>query len=163
MAQTLREALKVKSVSLTHSESLELVARILGFHGWNGLSAAVQAEREPRITSAAMPPVSAAAPLPTVPLRDLVLFPNMIAPLLMDREASKRAVERAMAFDKRILAVTQIRATDDNPTPQELYGVGVTASVIDFTPLDDGTIRLLVKGLVRAAIVQVAEGQFLTA
>jgi ATP-dependent Lon protease len=164
MAQTLREALKAKSVSLTHSESLELVAKILGFHDWNVLSAAVQAEREPRlITPAAMPPGSAGAPLPTVPLRDLVLFPNMIAPLLMGRDASKRAVERAMAFDQRILAVTQRRATDDNPTPEGLYGVGVTASVIDFTPLDDGTIRLLVKGLARAAIVQTAEGQFLTA
>jgi uncharacterized protein len=164
MAQTLREALKAKSVSLTHSESLELVAKVLGFHDWNVLSAAIQSEREPHlITPAAMPPVSAGAWLSTVPLRDLVLFPNMIVPLLMGREASKRAVERAMSSDKRFLAVTQRRATDDNPTPQGLYGVGAIASVIDVTPLDDGTIRLLVKGLARAAIVQTTEGQFLTA
>jgi uncharacterized protein len=47
MAQTLREALKTKSISITHGESLELVARILGFHGWNVLSARIQSERQP--------------------------------------------------------------------------------------------------------------------
>jgi len=77
----------------------------------------------------------------------------------MGREASKRAV----AGDQRILAVTQRRAADDNPAPQGLYRVGVTASVIDRTALHDGTIRLVAKGLERAAIVQWSEGQFLTA
>ena len=156
MAQTLREALKAKSVPLTHSESLELIAKVLGFRDWNVLSARIQSEYQP-------PPISTDARLPTVPLRDIVLFPKMIAPLLMGREASKRAVERAMAGDQRILAVTQRRAADDNPAPQGLYRVGVTASVIDRTTLHDGTIRLVVKGLERAAIVQWSEGQFLTA
>jgi uncharacterized protein len=164
MAQTLREALKAKSVPLTHSESLELVAKVLGFHDWNVLSARIQSEHQPPVTEAtALPPLSADARLPTVPLRDIVLFPKMIAPLLMGREGSKRAVERAMAGDQRILAVTQRRAADDNPTPHGLYRVGVTASVIDRTTLHDGTIRLVVKGLERAAIAQLAEGQFLTA
>ena len=164
MAQTLREALKAKSVPLTHSESLELVAKVLGFHDWNVLSARIQSEHQPPLTEAtAVPPISTDARLPTVPLRDIVLFPKMIAPLLMGREASKRAVERAVAGDQRILAVTQRRAADDNPAPQGLYRVGVTASFIDRTTLHDGTIRLVVKGLERAAIVQWSEGQFLTA
>ena len=162
MAQTLREALKAKSVSLTHSESLELIARVLGFHDWNVLSARIQSEHQSLAAEpSAMPPISTG--LPTVPLRDLVLFPKMVAPLLMGREASKRAVERAMAGDQRILAVTQRRAADDNPALEGLYRVGVTAGVIDFTTLNDWTIRLIVKGIERVSIVQLAEGQFLTA
>jgi ATP-dependent Lon protease len=162
MAQTLREALKAKSVSLTHSESLELVAKVLGFHDWNVLSARIQSEHQPLATEpTARPPTSTS--LPTVPLRDIVLFPKMIVPLLMGRESSKRAVERAMAGDQRILAVTQRRAADDNPAPQDLYRVGVTASVIDLTTLDDEASRLAVKGIERVSIVQLAEGQFLSA
>ena len=164
MAQTLREALKAKSVSLTHSESLELVAKVLGFHDWNVLSARIQSEHRPTVSEATvLPPISVGDRLPTVPLRDIVIFPKMIAPLLMGREASKRAVERAMAGDQRILAVTQRRAADDNPAPQGLYGIGVTTTIIDLTTLDDGTIRLIVKSLERAAIVHLSEGQFLTA
>src|SRR5215468_10440116 len=100
MAQTLREALQTKSVSLTHSESLELVAKVLGFHDWNVLSARIQSEQTesgqqaPATEQAAS--ISTSAPLPTVPLRDAVLFPKMVIPLLMGREASKRAVECAM-------------------------------------------------------------------
>jgi uncharacterized protein len=162
MAQTLREALKAKSVSLTHSESLELVPRVLGFHDWNVLSARIQSEHQPLAAEpTALPPTSTV--LPTMPLRDIVLFPKMIVPLLMGRESSKRAVERAMAGDQRILTVTQRRAADDSPTLQDLYRVGVTASVIDLTALNDGTTRLAVKGIERVSIVRLAEGQFLSA
>jgi ATP-dependent Lon protease len=93
----------------------------------------------------------------------MVLFPKMSVPLSVSREASRRAVERAMAFDRRVLAVTQRREADDNPSLQGLYRVGVVASVVEQTTFDDDIIRLLVKGLERAAIVQLAEGQFLTA
>jgi ATP-dependent Lon protease len=147
---------------------LELVAKILGFHDWNVLIARIQSEHLPpvpelgtAIPATALPPIPAG--LPTVPLRDIVLFPQMIAPLLMGRDASKRAVERAMAGDKRILAVTQRRAADDHPAPDALFGVGVTASVIDLTTLNDGTIRLVVKGIERAVVLHLAEGQFLAA
>jgi ATP-dependent Lon protease len=158
MAQTLREALQTKSVSRTHGESLELVARVLGFHDWNVLSARIQSEHQAPATE---PPISTG--LPTVPLRDLVLFPKMVTPLFIGRETSKRAVECAMASDQRILTVTQRRADDDNPGPQDLYRVGVTARVIDLTALNDGTTRLFVKALDRMSVVQFAEGQFLTA
>jgi len=154
MAQTLREALQAKSVSLTHSESLELVARVLGFHDWNVLSARIQSEQQPTATDVR---------LPTVPLRDLVLFPKMIAPVFIGREASKRAVEHAMAGDQRILAVTQRRAADDNPASPDVYRVGVTASIVDLTALNDGTVRLVVKGIERVSIVRLAARQFLTA
>ncbi len=120
MAQTLREALKTKSVSLTHAESLELVAKTLGFHDWNVLSARIQSEHKRPAIEVVRPPIAAGERLPTMPLRDLVLFPKMTVPLLAGREGSIRAVERAMAGDQRVLVVTQRRAADDNPSPQDL-------------------------------------------
>jgi uncharacterized protein len=114
MAQTLRDALKAKSVTLTNSESLELIAKILGFHDWNVLSARIQAgpNRTPIRIPANVPavPLPAGADLPLVPLRDIVLFPNMIAPIFAARVKTKRALDCAMAADRRIFAVTQ-------PTP----------------------------------------------
>jgi uncharacterized protein len=164
MAQTLREALKDKSVTLTHSECLELVAKVLGFHDWNVLSARIQSERQPLVAEpTAQTPIAVGAGLPTLPLRDLVLFPNMTVPLFMGRDGSKRALERAMAGDQRIFVITQRRAADDNPSLHGLYRVGVTASVIGQTMLPDGTIKLTVKGIERAAIVQLVEGECLTA
>ncbi len=129
MAQTLREALKPKSVSLTHSESLELVAKMLGFHDWNVLSAHIQVNPEKDRTRT---PVG--IDLPIVPCRDIVLFPNMGTPLFVGRDSTKRALECAMAGDRRVLAVTQRRAGDDDPDPSALYGVGVIATVIDLIP-----------------------------
>jgi ATP-dependent Lon protease len=164
IAQTLRDELSAKCISITHSESLELVSRLFGLRDWNVLSARIQAERKAVVAeSEPQQPVPEGTSLPTVPLRDLVLFPNMIVPLYLGRENSKRAADRAMAGDHRILVVTQRRAADDHPSPQSLYGVGVTARVLDQIKLDDGSEKLLVKGLERAAIVEMAEGLFLTA
>jgi uncharacterized protein len=128
MAQTLRDELKAKGVSLTHSDNLELVAKVLGFHDWNTLAAKIQSEDQvnaPGTTTpaTAKPTIPAGVGLPTVPVRDIVLFPNMRVPLLVGRDASKRALSDAMARDKRILAVTQRRAADDAPAPDALYNV----------------------------------------
>lgn len=70
MAQTLREALKPKSISLTNSESLELVAKMLGFHDWNVLSAHIQSSSEKDSLR-----IPLGADLPLVPCRDIVLSP----------------------------------------------------------------------------------------
>ena len=162
MAQTLREALKTKSVSLTHSESLELVATILGFHDWNVLSATIQSEVQPPANPGSTIPatvrLAAENQLPIVPLRDIVVFPHLNVPLFVGRAKTISAVEHAMAEDRRILVVTQRRPGDDNPTAADL-----TASVIDLIKLNDGTIKLLVKTLTRATIVRLVEDPFLTA
>ena len=167
MAQTLREALKTKSVSLTHSESLELVATILGFHDWNVLSATIQSEVQPAANPGSTIPatvrLAAENQLPTLPVRDIVVFPHLNVPLFAGRAKTISAVERAMAEDRRILVVTQRRPGDDNPTAADLYGVGVIASVTDLFKLNDGTIKLLVKTLTRATIVRLVEAPFLTA
>jgi ATP-dependent Lon protease len=170
MAQTLRDALKSKSISLTHSESLELIAKILGFHDWNVLSAKiVQSEGDQTLIKLSADhdrPVlalPAGADLPVVPMRDFVLFPQMISPIYIGREKSKRALDCAMEGDKRIVVVTQRRAGDDDPTQEALYGVGVIATVLELVPLLDGTVRGLVRCLERVTLARLVEGEMLGA
>jgi ATP-dependent Lon protease len=148
MAQALRQALKERSVSLTHSESLELIARLLGVADWNVLSARIQAATSP--STQAVPAIR----LPVLPLRDLVLFPQMMTPIFAARVKSARAIERALTADKRLFFVTQLRAADDDPEPSDLYQVGVIASVMQAQRLEDGSFRLMVQGLRRAGTLR---------
>jgi ATP-dependent Lon protease len=169
MAQTLREALKTKSVSLTHSESLELVARTFGLPDWNFLAARIQASQPASPSSVAPTAVdgvmskSGEAGIPILPMRDLVLFPQMVAPIFVGREKTRLAVAKAMAADGRVLVVTQRRAADDDPALDALYPVGVTAAIINCVTQVDGTLKLFVSGLERSAIVGPVEADFLAA
>jgi ATP-dependent Lon protease len=166
MAQTLREALKARSVSLTHSESLELVAWTLGLPDWNYLAARIQASQ-----SQATPPgetmpataVSSAAAIPIVPMRDLVVFPQMVAPIFVGREKTRRAIERALATDRRLLVVTQRRSADDDPSWDALHSVGVTANVIHNATLLDGSLKLFISGIARGVVARPVEAEFLMA
>jgi uncharacterized protein len=129
MAQSLREALKTKSIPLTHSESLELIAKTLGFHDWNVLSAAIQAtETVPAKPSAPSP--GRGTPLPVAPMRDVVFFPQLMTSIFVGRDKTKRAVESAIAGDRRLFVVAQKRAQDDDPDFGALYSIGVIADVI---------------------------------
>jgi len=167
MAHSLREALKAKSVSLTHSESLELVAKALGFPDWNFLAAKIQHSQPASTPSDAPAPIAglgampAGAIVPVVTMRDLVLFPQMIAPIFVGRDKTKRAIERALATDRRVLVLTQRRSADDDPALDALYSVGVTASVVNCLTLPDGTLKIVVSGLERAAVVRPIEEEFL--
>jgi uncharacterized protein len=169
MAHTLREALKAKSVSLTHSESLELVAKALGFPDWNFLAAKIQLSHPASTPSKAPVPdtglaaMPAGAVIPIVPMRDLVLFPQMIAPIFVGREKTKRAIERALAMDRRVLVLTQRSSADDDPAQDALYSVGVIAGVVNCVTLADATLKLVVSGLERAAVVRPIEEEFLAA
>ncbi len=169
MAQTLREALKARSVSLTHSESLELVARTLGLPDWNYLAARIQASQSQAtppgatLPAAASIAVSPAAAIPIVPMRDFVLFPQMVAPIFVGREKTRRAIERALATDRRLLVVTQRRSAEDDPAVDALHPVGVIAGVINCVTLTDGTLRPVVSGVERAAIVRPVADEFLAA
>lgn len=144
MAQTLRQALKDKSVELTHSESLELISRVLGVADWNTLSAAINAS--PPATRSEVPTVRR----PVLPLRDLVLFPDMTTPIFAMRLKSVAAIEQAMATDKEIFFVTQRKAADDDPGPDDLHALGVVARPIEVAKLPDGSIKMMVQGLRRA-------------
>jgi ATP-dependent Lon protease len=89
---------------------------------------------------------------PVLPLRDIVVFPHMIVPLFVGREKSIRALEEVMRNDTYILLATQINASDDDPTTDAIYKVGVLAQVLQLLKLPDGTVKVLVEGVERAQI-----------
>jgi ATP-dependent Lon protease len=161
MAHSLREALKAKSVSLTHSESLELVARTLGLPDWNHLAARIESSLPPLMPAGATNPVTAGIPI--VPMRDLVVFPQMVAPIFVGREKTRRAIERALATDRRVFVVTQRRSGDDDPQLDALHPVGVTAALINRVVMTDGTLKLAISGLERAAVGKAVADEFLAA
>jgi ATP-dependent Lon protease len=163
MAQTLRDALKIKSVSLTHSESLELIARILGFHDWNTLSARIQTDRPATRPLDTLHAISASTAIPVTPMRDVVFFPGMVTPIFVGREKTMRALESAMAGDGVVLVVTQRRSGDDDPTLGDLYSVGVTAKVLNRQVLPDGTLKFFVSCVERKTVVRAVAGDFLAA
>ena len=81
---------------------------------------------------------------PVLPLRDIVVFPNMVVPLFVGREKSVKALEVVMSEDKEILLSSQIDATDDDPSSEGIYQVGVLANVLQLLKLPDGTVKVLV-------------------
>ncbi|MDE2356726.1 MAG: LON peptidase substrate-binding domain-containing protein, partial [Alphaproteobacteria bacterium] len=95
--------------------------------------------------------------LPVLPLRDIVVFPHMVAPLFVGREKSVRALEEVMKADKRILLVTQKDRDQDDPSPSDIYEVGVLATVLQLLKLPDGTVKVLVEGSSRAAVLRFLE------
>ncbi len=89
---------------------------------------------------------------PLLPLRDIVVFPGMVVPLFVGREKSVAALEAAMNGDKDIMLVAQLDPGCDDPAVDDLYDVGVIASVLQLLKLPDGTVRVLVEGQERAAV-----------
>ncbi|MGH9734234.1 MAG: endopeptidase La [Candidatus Acidiferrales bacterium] len=100
--------------------------------------------------------------VPMMPVREMVIFPDMMHPFIVGREASVRALEEALAGDKKIFLVTQHDASVDDPKPEEIYQVGTLANIVQSVKLPDGNIKVLVEGSERAKIVQVTseEGFF---
>jgi ATP-dependent Lon protease len=92
--------------------------------------------------------------LPVLPLRDIVVFPHMVVPLFVGREKSVRALEEVMQGDKQILLATQKNSSDDEPSPSAIYDVGVIATVLQLLKLPDGTVKVLVEGKTRAALLK---------
>ncbi|MEN1943440.1 endopeptidase La [Luteimonas sp. MJ293] len=95
--------------------------------------------------------------LPVLPLRDVVVFPHMVIPLFVGRDKSIRALDMAMEGDKRILLVAQKSADVDDPAADDVYATGTLAQVLQLLKLPDGTIKVLVEGVSRAAISEVTE------
>jgi ATP-dependent Lon protease len=93
---------------------------------------------------------------PVLPLRDIVVFPHMIVPLFVGRDKSVAALEAAMAADKEIFLVAQLDPAEDDPERDDLYDIGVTASVLQLLKLPDGTVRVLVEGKLRAQLEAVS-------
>ena len=89
-----------------------------------------------------------------LPLRDIVVFPHMIAPLFVGRKKSILALEEVMRSDTFILLATQKNASDDDPATEAIYEVGTLASVLQLLKLPDGTVKLLVEGAQRAKLLK---------
>jgi len=89
---------------------------------------------------------------PVLPLRDIVVFPHMIVPLFVGRDKSVAALEAAMAADKEIFLVAQLDPAEDDPKSDDLYDIGVTATVLQLLKLPDGTVRVLVEGKQRGRL-----------
>lgn len=87
--------------------------------------------------------------LPLLPLRDVVIFPYMIYPLLIGRQMTVNALQEAMVKDKLVFLVAQKKASTDNPTKKDLYETGVVARILQVMKLPNGTIKVLVEGLMR--------------
>ena len=94
---------------------------------------------------------------PVLPLRDIVVFPHMIVPLFVGREKSVHALEDVMKDDKQLLLVAQKDATQDDPEPDDIHGVGTIGTVLQLLKLPDGTVKVLVEGGSRARIVRFTE------
>src|SRR4051812_14652784 len=92
--------------------------------------------------------------LPIVPLRDVVVFPHMMMPFVIGRPSSTRALEHALAKDKKIFLAAQHDASIDDPRPEDIYTMGCVANVVQSLKLPDGNIKVLVEGLDRARAVE---------
>jgi ATP-dependent Lon protease len=94
--------------------------------------------------------------LPVLPLRDVVVYPNMVIPLFVGRDRSMKALDMAMEGEKQIVLLAQKSPDIDDPSADDLYAVGTMATIIQLLKLPDGTIKVLVEGTRRVAVKNVA-------
>src|SRR5271170_3298591 len=97
-------------------------------------------------------PTASSDTLAVLPLRDIVVFPQMIVPLFVGREKSVRALEAVMKEDKQILLVAQKNAAQDDPSIEDIYRVGTVSTILQLLKLPDGTVKVLVEGGRRARL-----------
>jgi len=95
--------------------------------------------------------------LPLLPLRDIVVFPHMVAPLFVGRTKSVNALANAMGRDKRVFLSTQKHAGVDTPEEADINEVGTIGKVLQLLKLPDGTVKALVEGESRARILKFLE------
>jgi ATP-dependent Lon protease len=95
--------------------------------------------------------------IPMMPIRDVVIFPHMMTPFVVGRESSVRALEEALAGDKKIFLATQHDASVDEPRPDEIFQVGTVANIVQSLKQPDGNIKVLVEGVERGKIISVSD------
>jgi ATP-dependent Lon protease len=103
------------------------------------------------------PPPSRRRTVPLLPLRDIIVFPHMVSQLFVGRERSINALDAAMARDKDIFLAAQKNAKTNEPTPDDIFGVGTLGTVMQLLRLPDGTVKVLVEGKRRARIKRFAQ------
>jgi ATP-dependent Lon protease len=93
--------------------------------------------------------------LPMMPIREMVIFPHMMAPFVVGRESSVRALEEALNGDRRIFLATQHDASVDEPTADDIYPIGVIGNIVQSVRMPDGNIKVLVEGVERASATDI--------
>src|ERR1700753_1130668 len=93
--------------------------------------------------------------LPMMPIREMVIFPHMMAPFVVGRESSVRAREEALNGDRKIFLATQHDASVDEPTADDIYSVGTIGNIVQSVRMPDGNIKVLVEGVERARATEV--------
>ena len=93
-------------------------------------------------------------PLPLMPVRDVVIFTDMLLPLFIGREKSVRAVEEAVAKDRFLLLATQKDPNIEDPGPDDIYNIGTVGRILRMLKLPDGRVKALVQGIAKARILQ---------
>jgi len=101
--------------------------------------------------------------LPVVPLRDIVIFPYMMYPILAGRDSTIKAINHALDKEKYLMLVTQIDPKTDEPTQENLYSYGTIARIIQVIRLPNNLIKVLVDGLVQAKAEKFIQNDFLQA
>ncbi|WP_416561009.1 endopeptidase La [Limnohabitans sp. yimb22184] len=102
---------------------------------------------------------SAPIELPMLPLRDVVVFPHMVIPLFVGRPKSIKALESAMAAERRIMLVAQKTAAKDEPAIDDMFDVGCVSTILQMLKLPDGTVKVLVEGQQRAQVLSIVDGE----
>ena len=97
--------------------------------------------------------------LPLLPLRDLVVFPYMVVPLIVGREKSIATLDAASESGKKLFLAAQREARTNNPNADDIYEVGTIATIIQMLRLPDGTVKVLVEGNTRGRITRFAESE----
>ncbi len=107
---------------------------------------------------------STTAQFPTLPLRDMVVYPGMVLPLFVGRPKSVAALNAAMEQNEQVFFLAQQNGSEEEPSPNDLHEVGTVANILQVLKLPDGTVKLLVEGSKRAAAVQISDtGEYLVA
>jgi ATP-dependent Lon protease len=97
--------------------------------------------------------------IPLLPLRDVVVYPQMVIPLFVGREKSIAALEQAMEGDKEVLLVAQKNASEDDPGAADIFNIGTVSTIVQLLKLPDGTVKVLVEGGQRATVSHVVESE----
>jgi ATP-dependent Lon protease len=95
--------------------------------------------------------------LPMMPIRDMVIFPYMMTPFVVGRESSVRALEEALTGDRKIFLATQHDASQDEPTPRDIFSTGTIGNIVQSVKMPDGNIKVLVEGIERAKAVEIVD------
>jgi len=100
--------------------------------------------------------------LPMMPIRDMVIFPHMMTPFVVGRESSVRALEEALAGDRKIFLATQHDASVDEPNADDIFETGTIGNIVQSVKMPDGNIKVLVEGIERARATEIndADGFF---